>query len=526
MKKIFFLTGILFACAEIRAQVPEDAKLYSWYQQNGTARNMAIGGAMGSLGGDLSALYVNPAGLGFYRTREFVFAPQFYLNSNKANFLNQQTSQKKNTFSVGTIGAVFGGGSDKPGKKSAAFAVGFTQVANLANNYYYKGLNNYSSYAETFAEEMAKPLPDGSTISAEDLLNTMSIMPYGAAPAFYTYLIDTIPINGATQIRAATENILDAGNAIQQEFRKQSKGGIYELAVGGAINTNDKWLFGGTLGIPVIDYTSETNVKETDTSSNKLNGFQSFDYTYKYRSTGIGVNLKLGAIFRPAEYFRVGLALHSPSFMFLSDEINSNLRTVLEDTSGNNEVFEVSSKQFTNGEPGKADYRQTAPWKAILSASYVFREVEDVTKQRGFITADIEYVNHKASRFGKFKTEDAAEVPKEYYDALNEVIKQQYKGTFNVRVGGEIKFNTIMGRLGFAYYGNPYASDNTLKARKMLLSGGLGYRNKGFFADLTYVHNMTKDAQYPYRLADRSNPYYASLKQTTGIVTGTIGWKF
>ncbi len=521
MKKIFFLTGIVFACANLFAQVPEDAKVYSWYQQNGTARNMAIGGAMGSLGGDLSALYVNPAGLGFYRTREFVFSPQFYLNNNKADFLKQQSIQKKNIFSVGTIGAVFGGGSDKPGKKSAAFAVGFTQVANLANNYYYKGLNNYSSYAETFAEEFANS--DYDTI---DLLNTLSPLPYTSSPAFYTYLIDIDTSNGFKQVRAATENILDAGNAIAQEFRKQTKGGIYELALGGAINTNDKWLFGGTLGIPLVDYTSETNVKETDTSSNKLNGFQSFEYSYKYRSSGIGVNLKLGAIFRPAANFRIGLAVHSPSFMFLSDEINSDIKTVLEDSSGNNEVFEISSKQFTNGQSGKADYRQTAPWRAILSASYVFREVEDVTRQRGFITADIEYVNHKASRFGQFKTEDAAEVPKEYYDALNEVIKQQYKGTFNVRVGGEIKFNTIMGRLGFAYYGNPYAADNVLKAKKMLLSGGLGYRNKGFFADLTYVHNMTNDAQYPYRLADRSNPYYASLKQTAGIVTGSIGWKF
>lgn len=526
MKKIFFLTGIVLTGLCSTAQVPEDAKLYSWYHQNGTARNMAIGGAMGSLGGDLSALYVNPAGLGFYRTREVVISPQLSLNSNRADFLSTQSRQKKNSLNAGTLGLVFGEGPDKPGKKSAAFAVGFTQTANFANSYSYKGINNYSSFAETFAEEMAKPLSDGHYVSAEELLNTISPMPYGAAPAFYTYLIDTVSVNGARQIRAATENILDAGHAIEQQFSRKTKGGLYELALGGAINSNNKWLFGGTLGVPLIDYTNETTAKETDTSSNKFNGFQSFDYTYKYRSTGIGINAKLGVIFRPAEYFRIGLAVHSPSFMFLSDEISSNLKTVLEDTAGRNETFEVSSNTFTNGSPGTADYRQTSPWKAILSASYVFREVEDVTKQRGFITADVEYVNHKASRFGKFKTENGADVAQAYYDDLNEVVKQQYKGTFNVRVGGELKFNIIMARLGFAYYGNPYASDNTLKAKKMLLSGGLGYRNKGFFADLTYVHNITKDAQYPYRLADRNNPYYASLKQTTGIVSGTIGWKF
>ena len=48
---------------------PEDALRYSFYPQNGSARNLAIGGAMGSLGGDITATYVNPAGLGFYKNR-------------------------------------------------------------------------------------------------------------------------------------------------------------------------------------------------------------------------------------------------------------------------------------------------------------------------------------------------------------------------------------------------------------------------------------------------------------------------
>ena len=47
----------------VTAQAPEDALRYSFYPQGGTARNMAIGGAMGSLGGDINATFVNPAGL-------------------------------------------------------------------------------------------------------------------------------------------------------------------------------------------------------------------------------------------------------------------------------------------------------------------------------------------------------------------------------------------------------------------------------------------------------------------------------
>ena len=107
---------------------------------------------------------------------------------------------------------------------------------------------------------------------------------------------------------------------------------------------------------------------------------------------------------------------------------------------------------------------------------------------------------------------------------MTAVVKDQYKGTFNFRVGGELKFNTIMGRLGFAYYGNPY-KNSPEKANMMMLSGGLGYRHKGFFVDLTYVHNMQNDYEVPYRLQDRAN-VYASNDLTRGQVIATVGVKF
>ena len=81
-----------------------------------------------------------------------------------------------------------------------------------------------------------------------------------------------------------------------------------------------------------------------------------------------------------------------------------------------------------------------------------------------------------------------------------------------------------MARLGFAYYGNPY-KDAALKANRMLLSGGLGYRNKGVFVDLTYVHNISKDVNFPYRLEDRANTF-ATVKQQKGNAMLTVGFKF
>ena len=159
----------------------------------------------------------------------------------------------------------------------------------------------------------------------------------------------------------------------------------------------------------------------------------------------------------------------------------------------------------------------------MASGSYVFREVNDTRKQRAFITADIEYVGYGMSRYGadgeNITTED-----KQYYKDVRAVIKNDYKGTFNYRLGGELKFNTIMFRLGGAYYSNPYR-DKHLKSNIVQASGGLGYRNHGMFIDLTYVHSWMNDVNFPYRLTDKANTF-AEQKNQRGNVMMTVGFKF
>ena len=514
MKK-YLLLPFLFTSIIIYAQVPEDAIRYSFYPQSGTARNMAVGGVMGSLGGDINATYVNPAGLGFYKTNEFVITPAFFINNNKANFRKNNSKNNKNNFGFGTTGWVFGHTNRNNPQSSSALSIAITQTANFNNEIRYKGLNDHSSFSEQFVEEFAK-----SGLSIDRVLDNNSPYPYTSAPALYTYLIDTVTIGGVVQVKGAPEYILDAGQALQQEMIKKTKGAISELAIGFAHNSKDKWFIGATLGIPLVNYTSNTFFKESDTSGNTANHFKQFKYTDDFTTKGIGLNAKIGIIYRPQDYIRLGLAIHTPAYMFLRDTRTTTLLTDVENPVAQ---FSVSSQIFTNNQPGEAKYIQSTPLKAIISASYVFREIKDVKKQKGFISADIEYVHHKGSRFSS-DNETVTDEEKIYYKALNRVVKKDYKGNFNFRVGGELKFNIIMARLGFAYYGNPY-KDAAYKASRMLLSGGLGYRNKGFFVDLTYVHAMSKDVSFPYRLEDRANTY-ATLKQDRGHIVATVGLKF
>ncbi len=143
-------------------------------------------------------------------------------------------------------------------------------------------------------------------------------------------------------------------------------------------------------------------------------------------------------------------------------------------------------------------------------------------QQRGFISADLEYVNYRGARYSA--SGDADQPLVDYYKLINNVIKDTYQGNINMRLGGELKFNTFMLRLGGAYYGSPYA-DNNLKASRVLASGGIGYRNHGMFVDLSYVHTFNKDVQFAYRLNDKANTF-AQQTGSRGTVVVSVGFKF
>lgn len=514
MKK-YLLSILLFAGITTFGQVPEDVLKYSFFPQSGTARNLAIGGAMGSLGGDFTATYVNPAGLGNYRTGEVSFSPSWFMNNNKADFRDTRLINKKNNLAFGSVGFVFGASNMYEKNSSQAFSIGVMQTANFNNTVKYKGYNNYSSFAEQWAEEVSK-----SGLSIDDVINN-PLYAYGSAPALYTYLVDTFRNGNDLQVKATPEFILANGNALLQEKTIATSGGIYEIALGYAYNQKDKWQFGGTIGIPILNYKNTSTFRESDTSTDKSNYFDYFTYTDNYRTTGAGLNIKLGAIYRPQEYIRLGLAIHSPTYMIqMTDKRNTNIESATENYNG---TVSKSSNDFTNNQPGESKYSMLTPWKVLISGSYVFREVADVRKQKGFITADIEYNSYKHAGFYSSNENPTAEETN-YFKDLTKVIRNQYKGNFNFRLGGEVKFNIIMVRLGAAYYMNPY-KDAALKANRFLVSGGLGYRHKGFFIDLTYVHSFNKDVDFAYRLQDKDNTF-ASIKNQRGNIAATFGIKF
>ncbi len=500
------------------AQTPEDVIRFSFFRPSGTARYLAIGGTMGSLGGDITAANTNPAGLGFYKTGEALIGFNFDRNNLNALYRNQKTPSAISAVLTGPIGLIFTNPENKYKQSSSAFSISLNQVASFKKEIQFTGLNNFSSYSEQFAEEFAN-----SGFSINDVLTSNSPLPYTAAPGLNTFLIDTVTINGNTVVRGAAENILDAGEALRQDYYTASKGGIYELSFAAAHNDNKHFLLGAAVGIPILHQKTNTIFYEQDTSSNTGNGFSNSRFDDQFTTQGIGINLKIGAIYRPVQYVRLGLAAQTPSFYSLTDKRETNIYTELETPSGNIERFSETSKTFTNGQKGEASYVHQTPWKITASGAYVFREVQNTKEQKGFISADISYVNYRGGRFRSGEDSTPSNV-KAYYDQLKQVIQDDYKGALQASLGGEVKFNIIMARAGIAYLGNPY-KDPALKAKQLIYSAGLGYRNKGMFFDIAFTYANETGALVPYRLVNRANTI-ASFDNNRLNFAATIGVKF
>ena len=507
---MFLLIGI-FLIGDAFSQNPDDVVRNAWFIPNGTARSNSIAGATGALGGDISSVSTNPAGLGFYKTREVVISPAFLLNNNKADFRGTSANNTtKSGFQLGTTGAVFGGKINRA-NNSTAFSISFNQLASYNNKVHYEGLNNYSSYSEQYSEQLND---DGADINAAS-----NNYPFGASLAFFTYLVDSTT-NSSGNIQYKTSVPFESG--VMQQYDESDKGGLYELSFGFASDAKDKVYLGGSINIPLSFFNQNIIFNETDASADPNNNFNYSTFTQDHTLNGAGINGRFGIIYKPENSLRLGLAFHTPSFMSFTDKLKAEITT---DTEGYAGVQTSKSSDFPNAVT-EVKYNEITPYKILASAAYVFNEVENVKLQKGFISADVEYVNHRGSRFIQQSDNNGNTDPSlnDYYSSLNDVIKSYYKGAFDFRVGGEVKFSPMAVRLGFAYYGSPY-EDKQLKANQMLIAGGLGYRNYGMFIDLTISEMLNKDVSFPYRLYDKANTFATLKNQRTNVLL-TVGIKF
>jgi hypothetical protein len=483
---------LLLACLTLSlcalAQDPVSMLRFSRLQPYGSARSTAMGGAFGALGGDLSAIHVNPGGLGVFRNSEFSITPYIDLDRTKS-----VDKAKRNAFLLGDIGIVFNYPTWSGGWKGLNFAFGYVNMNNFNRDIrQYGGLNNTSIATVWCAQATGF---DRSELGDE------------LDRAFNVVLIDTVPA-----FPTDYQTQLYKTDRIEQERIITERGyqGEYTLAVGA--NFSDKFYLGAALGSQYLTYEYRSDYREYVQSDSSI--LDNMRRRSTFESSGSGINFKVGAIYRPIPTLRFGLAIHTPTFYTLSaygeDALYASYNAPpLDDSPATR--YESSSK------PYDYDYELRTPWRFIASAAVVLQK-------RLIISADYEFVDYPSA--------DLEDTFHGEYDWVREFFKYNTRVAHNLRAGAEYRANSTLSlRGGYSYSGSPYAKgDWNQKNHVQTLSAGLGFNIGNCHLDLAYLHRASTDIDYFYNYTSPRGEFFSSNKIETTLrdheVRCTFGVKF
>jgi hypothetical protein len=526
IKRMVFAIALTGTCFSLHAQTIGDVLRFSTTAPSGTTRGQSIGSALGALGGEPSSLYVNPATVGYFRTNDFSFTVGLQSISNTGSYLGTTDKDNKTIPLISNITMIYGGRRKKPGSKwqNFSFGIGVNRTQNYNQRVYYTGDNSSSSLSLNYyldAEAAGVTDPD-KQLGGEQTIGSLA---HTSALAYSTGLISPYLDNGQPDgFFYSAAQATDRSIRVRQENMVNSKGGSNEIAFAFAANYDDKLYLGGSLNIPTITYKHDKTWKETNlnTTSTDLNNFA---VTESLKSEGTGINLKIGGIYRPIPSINLGATFHSPSWMTFTDTYRTDMTTSTK-TFG---VLSYSSTDTNDGFEDESKYTIRTPWKGVLSATYLFSPSADTRKPTGFITFDYEYMDYASMKM-RFRNDQSFD--KEDSDLRNEEIKATYKGASNIRVGGELKLHVFALRLGYALYGSPF-ENSSIDGKRQYYTGGIGYRNRGFYMDLGLVYGSNNRADQPYTLASNADPadQYttpapAEIKSKSANINATFGWKF
>lgn len=118
------------------AQTVYDAAKIAGRELNGTARFVGMGGAMSALGGDISTIRTNPAGIGIYRSNDLMTTFGYSLTSTESNYEGNKFNMDKARWTFDNLGFVL---STKFGNRTNLryFNVGFNYQK---RNSFYKNM--------------------------------------------------------------------------------------------------------------------------------------------------------------------------------------------------------------------------------------------------------------------------------------------------------------------------------------------------------------------------------------------------
>lgn len=494
--RLFFsLAAIVAATGDLHAQYAADALRFSQTQAGSTARFKAIGAQIG-VGGDLSSIGSNPAGIGLFTRSDFSLTPEFNSFSADAQYLNSQTVGKKDQLGLAHAAVVWNSKITKPqGSKldqgwiSFNYGIGYNKTKSFGDNILFSGSNPTNSIADYFAQLATSNYGAPNTLtkgSLERMAYDNYLIGYDNIDRSYFPETDVNNVQTKNDIRTGTQS---------------------EINFAFGANYANQFYIGAGIGIASIRYNSDAIYKEKGYNVTEDN-----DYDLSFRQSqitrGSGINAKLGAIYRPIPALRIGVNIETPTWYTIDDSYSEVLDTKYGKT-------KIDSQFVNDDQLYDFSYKLRTPLKVSGGIGIFFNKY-------GFISADIDYLDYSSINFS---TANANSSDSEVILDNNKAILNNYKSAINYRIGTELKFDNLMLRGGYGVQGNPYKELDDNRFKISTYSAGLGYRFNDVYVDMAYQQIVYNTDIRPYQLNPGSSPV-ALIKNTRTNIFLTIGKRF
>ena len=547
ISRIFQILMLTAIPATAAAQSSIDALTLSDTELHGTSRFMSMAGAFTALGGDLSTLTQNPAGIGVYRGSDVALTLDLSFLSNKSSNIPGGATMNNTHFDANTIGYV---GTMNFGSNSVmstfSWGVSYNRLKSFTRNYRGSGIPLQTSMSNYIAL-MSDGIDPENMISKsgydpyqDSQINWMNILAFNGAITTPTIVTDNagkvtdIYYDGLFQYDVPAQ---DGNPAIPAttgtagfNVRERGYADEYNIAFGGNMANVVQW--GVDLGITDLTHEQWTSYDEALQGANIRAGNEYYDVIEEgdcdwqidnwKKTTGTGFNLKFGLILKPVQELRIGVAVHTPTWYSMTTSYNANLTY-----GGSNRV---QRDRGTN--TAVYDWNLRTPWKLMFGLA-------GVIGGRGIISADYEY-----SAYDKMHTSDSYGD----FDDYNDDIATYFRATNTLRLGAEFRVTPQFSlRLGYSYASSNVKSDAADNNLEIYTSGtnlgytfnqssnyvtaGLGYRTGGFYVDLAYVNRQRTSTYHcftPFQDYDGlwTLAPQAKIKENANQLALTVGYKF
>ncbi|SNB34644.1 OmpP1/FadL family transporter [Flavobacterium psychrophilum] len=473
MKKYISLFAITLCFSGIQAQDVADAYRYSQDNPNGTARFRAMGGAFGAVGGDLSAITVNPAGSVVFANNQISVTASNFNTKNNSNYFGTNTSKNKNSLNLNQFGGVFVFENDTENSpwKKIAIGINYENVSSFENSLFSAGANNNSidNYFLSYAKGLKLSIVDGHDYAYGDL----TFREQQAYLGYKAFIINQSATYNDNTNRSYVSLVPSGGNYYQTNTT-QTSGYNGKLTFNAATQYKNILMIGINLNTHFTDYRRSNLFTENNNNNTspvnylvKNINFNNDLYTY-----GSGFSFQIGAIVKPIKEIRLGLAYQSPTWYKLNDEliqsISANSSTI--NNSLNTDIIDPKTTMVY------APYGLQTPGKLTGSFAYIFGK-------KGLFSIDYSVKKYSKAQFTP-KNEFMKSANNPDNDTDNDISNLLQKSG-ELRLGAEYKIKQWSLRGGYHFEQSPY-KNKKIVGDSNGYSGGIGYNFGGTKLDLAY----------------------------------------